>query len=118
MPAAHDAFLVVDSALCVQAMSSRAQELLGIGEELAINRPVSELLMAADAEGSAGSFAAKIVQAAAGEEGGMARSFVRPWNTFGVRLRARIATCGPPRAALVVLEGLRPPEQRRLRAVS
>jgi hypothetical protein len=29
---------------------------------------------------------------------------VRPANTFGIRLTARIATCGPPRAALVVLE--------------
>jgi hypothetical protein len=32
-----------------------------------------------------------------------------------VRMRARIATCGPPRAALVVLEDSGP---RRLRAVT
>jgi hypothetical protein len=29
---------------------------------------------------------------------------VRPANTFGIRLTARIASCGPPRAALLVLE--------------
>ena len=39
---------------------------------------------------------------------------VRPWNTFGVRMRARIAPCGPPRAALLVLED---PTSRPLRAV-
>ena len=39
---------------------------------------------------------------------------VRPWNTFGVRMRARIAPCGPPRAALVILED---PTSRPLRAV-
>ena len=41
-----------------------------------------------------------------------ARAFVRPWNTFGVRMRARIATCGPPRAALIVLETGRGPSLR------
>ena len=30
--------------------------------------------------------------------------FVRPLNTFGVRMRARIAACGPPRATLILLE--------------
>jgi hypothetical protein len=39
---------------------------------------------------------------------------VRPWNTFGVRLQARIAPCGPPRAALIVLGT---PRRQRLRAV-
>ncbi len=118
VPSPHDAFLVVDSALLVQAMSREAQLLLGIGEELAIDRPVGELLAPADAEsqGSTG-FAARIAHAASGDDAGTARSFVRPWNTFGVRLRARIATCGPPRAALVVLESGRPPALRPLRPV-
>lgn len=110
VPTSRDAFLVVDSSLLVQAMSREAQTLLGVTEEAAINRPVADLLVPADAEaqGRAG-FAAAIAQAAGGQEGGTARSFVRPWNTFGVRMRARIATCGPPRAALVVLENGRRP---------
>jgi hypothetical protein len=37
---------------------------------------------------------------------------VRPWNTFGVRMRAKIAMCGPPRAALIVLDDDRPPAPR------
>ncbi len=113
VPSDRDAFLVVDSTLSVQAMSREAQSLLGVTEEAAIDRPVAELLVPADTEsqGRAG-FAGSIAQAAGGDDPDNARSFVRPWNTFGVRLRARIATCGPPRAALVVLENGRPPALR------
>lgn len=105
VPSGGDAFLVVDSSLLVQAMSQQAQAFFGVTEELAIDKPVAELLVTPDAEapGRAG-FAAAIVQAADGQDPDTARSFVRPWNTFGVRIRARIVTCGPPRAALVVLE--------------
>jgi PAS domain-containing protein len=116
VPANRDAFLVVDSSLLVQAMSREAQSLLGVSEELAIDKPVAELLVPADAEsqGRAG-FAASIAMAADGQDPDTARSFVRPWNTFGVRMRARIATCGPPRAALVVLENGRPPALRAVK---
>jgi PAS domain-containing protein len=113
VPSNKDAFLVVDSSLLVQAMSREAQSLLGVTEEAAIDKPVAELLVPADteAQGRAG-FAASIATAAEGIDVDPTRSFVRPWNTFGVRLRARIATCGPPRAALVVLENGRPPALR------
>ena len=116
IPTPRDAFLVIDSALLVQALSREAQSLLGMTEAMAINRPVAELLVPADAEtqGSA-AFAAAITQAAEGDYGESTHRFVRPWNTFGVRMRARISTCGPPRAALIVLEqGGKP---RSLRAV-
>jgi hypothetical protein len=114
IPSLRDAFLVIDSGLLVQAMSREAQSLLGVTEELAVNLPVAGLLVPADAEtqGTTG-FAAAIVQAAEGDYGESTHKFVRPWNTFGVRIRARISTCGPPRAALIVLEqGGRPPTLR------
>jgi PAS domain-containing protein len=116
VPAPREAFLVVDSSLLVQAMSQQAQAFLGMTEELAVNQPVVELLVPADAEaqGPTG-FAAAIAEAAEGQGPDTARRFVRPWNTFGVRMRARIATCGPPRAALIVLEEGAVP--RPLRAV-
>ena len=102
VPGPDDAFLVIDHGLLVQAMSRRAQVLLGLTEAEAINRRVAELLVPPDAEARAPTgFAAAIVT-------------VRPWNTFGVRMRARIAPCGPPRAALVILED---PTSRPLRAV-
>ena len=113
-PGPDDAFLVIDHGLLVQAMSRRAQVLLGLTEAEAINRRVAELLVPPDAEARAPTgFAAAIVDAAAGlEESAIVT--VRPWNTFGVRMRARIAPCGPPRAALVILED---PTSRPLRAV-
>jgi PAS domain-containing protein len=113
VPSERDAFLVIDGSLLVQALARRAQTLLGVSEEDAVNRPVIELLTPADAEASGPSrFAAALARAAAAGELGTA--FVRPWNTFGVRLRARIAPCGPPRAALVALED---PSARPLHAV-
>jgi hypothetical protein len=116
VPESADAFLVVDSQLLVQAMSAEAQQFLDMTEEVAINKPVAELLVPADAEAQGRTaFAEAIAQAADGQDPETARSTVRPWNTFGVRMRARIATCGPPRAALVVLEDSGP---RRLRAVT
>jgi hypothetical protein len=113
LPKPHDAFLVIDSALLVQAVSRRAQTLLDVSEEGAVDRPVAGLLAPADAEAHGRGFAAALADAAAGSDE-PSSAFVRPWNTFGVRMRARIAPCGPPRAALVVLED---PAARRLRAV-
>jgi hypothetical protein len=115
VPCERDAFLVIDTALLVQAMSRRAQTLLAVCEEEAVNRPVAELLVPADAEvhGPA-SFAGAIAEAARGADEPVSAT-VRPWNTFGVRMRARIAPCGPPRATLIVLQA---PQDRRLRAVT
>jgi hypothetical protein len=113
VPTERDAFLVIDNALLVQAMSRRAQGLLAVSEEEAVNRPLSELLVSADAEGAGNRLAAAVADAAQGS-GEPMNVFVRPWNTFGVRMRARIAPCGPPRAALLVLGG---GPQRQLRAV-
>jgi hypothetical protein len=103
VPGPQDAFLVVDSALLVQAMSRRAEALLGTPEDVAVDHPVSQLVVPADAEAGAGRFAGAVAEAVGGA-GAPVDVFVRPWNTFGVRMRARIAPCGPPRAALLVLE--------------
>jgi hypothetical protein len=98
VPTDRDAFVVVDSRLLIQALSRDAQRLLAV---------------TADAEtASRTGFAAAIADAAQGNEPEVTRSFVRPWNTFGVRMRARIAICGPPRAALIVLDDDRPPGTR------
>lgn len=112
-PESNDAFLIVDGSMHVHGLSRQAEQLLGLREDLAVNRPLSELLVPADAEaGSSSALAAAVADAVArgGEPLGV---FVRPANTFGVRVRARIVPCGPPRAALIVLESDRP----RLRVV-
>ena len=113
IPTDRDAFVVVDSRLLIQALSRDAQRLLAVTEEDAIDTRVSELLMPADAEtANRTGFAAAIADAAQGLEAEVTRTFVRPWNTFGVRMRAKIAMCGPPRAALIVLDDDRPPAPR------
>ena len=102
-PVVGDAFLIADASLRVQAMSDTAEERLGIGEDLALDRPIGALLVHADAElERTSSFGDLLTAALSGES--PSRTYVRPWNTFGVRVCARIARCGPPPAALIVLE--------------
>lgn len=104
VPAGRDAFLVVDRALRVQGMSPAAERLLSMTEEMAVDHPLGELLVGADAErGGPGDLAHAVMSILSGGDQ-PAAVHVRPWNTFGVRLRARIGACGPPRAALVVLQ--------------
>lgn len=95
-------FIVVDATLSICAVSNAAEKLLATLEIDAVNRHVTELLVPADAEAQDGvSLAAAITWAARGDDVAHAVT-VRPANTFGVRLHACIAACGPPRAALVV----------------
>jgi hypothetical protein len=105
-PKAGDAFVVLDRSLSVCAVSEAAERLLAVSEPDAVNRHVTDLLVPADAEnpdGGGQSLSLAVVWAARGD-GGTGRVVVRPANTFGIRLTARIASCGPPRAALLVLE--------------
>ena len=103
-PNAGDAFLVLDRTLAVCAMSDAAERLLAASEPDVVNRHVTELLMPAGAEEQDGTALSVAVAWAARGEGGARTAVVRPANTFGIRLTARIASCGPPRAALLVLE--------------
>jgi len=109
LPAPSDAFLVVDRALTVQALSDRAERLLGLSEEEAIDQPVGELLLPAEAERADRVALARAIMETVSDGEEFAYAWVRPASTYGVRMRARISACGPPRAALVVL---RSPGQR------
>jgi hypothetical protein len=103
-PAAGDAFLVIDDSLSVCAVSATAEKLLATLEIDAVNQPITRLVVPADAEGNAGANLAAAITWAARGDGGVHRTVVRPANTFGVRMSARIAACGPPHAALLVFE--------------
>lgn len=103
-PNAGDAFLVLDRALAVCAVSYGAERLLATSEPDAVNRHVTDLLMPAAAEEKGGESLSVAVAWAARGDDGIRTTVVRPANTFGIRLTARVASCGPPRAALVVLE--------------
>ncbi|HWF24541.1 MAG TPA: PAS domain-containing protein [Solirubrobacteraceae bacterium] len=105
LPAAGDAFLVVNSGLRIRALSRHAETLLDARGEDLIDRPVAEFLAAADAETRGPGDLIAMLYAASTESDRLHAMFVRPLDAFGVRLVARIAPCGPPRAALVVLRG-------------
>lgn len=102
-PDSGDAFVVLDRSLSVCAVSRSAEELLATTETAAVNHHVTELLVPADSESqSSANLAAAITAATRGDE--PRAVFVRPANLFGVRMRARIAPCGPAPAALVAFE--------------
>jgi hypothetical protein len=102
-PTEQDAFLVIDNSLTVQAMSYAAECMLAISEHHAVNRLVTELLIPASINLPPHTgLAAAIVEAASGD-GQVKRVVVRPSRTFGIRLEGRIAPCGDPRAALLIL---------------
>ncbi len=103
-PSAGDAFLVLDHSMAVCAMSESAERLLAASEPDVVNRHVSDLLMPAGAEEKGVASLSSAVTWAARGDGVTRTAVVRPANTFGIRLTARIASCGPPRAALLVLE--------------
>jgi len=103
-PKTGDAFLVLDRSLSICGLSEAAERLLATSEPDAVNRHVTELLMPADAEEQRGESLSLAVMWAARGDGGTHSAVVRPANTFGIRLTARISSCGPPRAALLVLE--------------
>lgn len=102
-PGAGDAFVVTDDALSVCAVSAAAERLLATLEIEAINQPITRLLVSAEAEGNGANLATAITWAARGD-GAVHRTVVRPANTFGIRITARIAACGPRSAALLVFE--------------
>ncbi len=102
-PGPADPFVLVNSSLSVCAVSREAEALLGTAETEAVDRHVTDLLVPADVEvAGTASLVARIVGAARGEAAD-ARVVVRPAAEFGIRFRAKVAPCGPPRAALVVL---------------
>ena len=103
-PVEGGAFLVVDNSMSICAVSAAAEQLLATRETDAVNHHVTELIVPADAEAQGrANLAVAVTWAARGDQ--TARNvFVRPANTFGVRMTARIAGCGPPQAALVVFD--------------
>ena len=98
------AFLVLDSTMSVCAVSSEAERVLATRETEAVNRHVTEILTPADAEAQGPeNLAVAITWAARGDD--TRRSVtIRPTNVFGVRMTARIGSCGPPQAALLVFD--------------
>jgi len=102
-PTPEDPFLLVDGQLSICAVSRLAEQLLLTSETDVVNSHIGDLLVPADIEiGGPESLVNRIVHAARGP-GETHHVVLRPAKEFGIRFWARIAPCGPPRAALVVL---------------
>lgn len=104
VPKGDEPFVIVDKSLAICAMSASSESLLAVAETDVINRPITELLTPADAESNGPASLAGAIMGAAGGEDEIRRLMVRPANVFGVRMPLRVGACGPPRAALIVLE--------------
>jgi hypothetical protein len=104
LPGHDDAFLVIDSLLRVRVISRYAARLLGEQEEDVLDKPVANFLGPADTEAREPEDFLHLLRRASTDSDEGSSVFVRPRNAFGVRLVARIAPCGPPRAALVLLK--------------
>ena len=103
-PVAGGAFLVADQTMSICAVSRGAEELLEVSEVQAVHRHLTELLTLADTDvEDRGSLAFAISSAVSGQPVDK-RFTLRPVNLFGVRLPARIGSCGPRPGALVVLD--------------
>jgi hypothetical protein len=102
-PRPNDPFMIVDGSLCVCAVSRVAEELLGVEEQAAVNRHLSEFLVPADAEAAGADNLMDLVINAASDTAEARVAVVRPPAEFGIRFRAKVGACGPPRAALLVL---------------
>jgi hypothetical protein len=103
-PVQDSPFLVIDNSMSICAVSGAAETLLATLETDAVNRHLTELLVPADAEAQGPQNLAVAVTWAARGDSSVHRVFVRPAKTFGVRISACIASCGPPDAALIVLD--------------
>jgi hypothetical protein len=103
-PAPGAAFLVVDRAMSICAISESAEQLLETSEVQAVHRHLTELLTLADTEAQNRGSLAFAVSAAVGGATAIKRFTLRPANHFGVRLVARLGNCGPHPSALIVLD--------------
>ena len=102
-PTAADPFLLVDGQLSICAVSRRAEELLLTSETEVVNSHIGDLLVPADIELSGPDSLVNLIVHAARGTGEPTHVVLRPAKEYGIRFWARIAPCGPPKAALIVL---------------
>jgi hypothetical protein len=102
-PTPSDPFLLVDGQLSICGVSRLAEELLMTKETEVVNAHIGDLLVPADIEIAGPESLVNLIVHAARGAGETHHVVLRPAKEFGIRFWARIAPCGPPRAALVVL---------------
>lgn len=102
-PGLHDPFVIVDERLTVQAISRQAETVLMVDEPAGVGVPLDSFLIS-DSAGAEGMNIADLV--ALVKHGTLPAEMpeVRTVGDPQIRFQARIAGCGPPLAALLVLK--------------
>jgi hypothetical protein len=104
-PGPGEPFLIVDRQLKLCALSRAAEELLALEEPDVVHRHLGEILESADVEAAASDALLQAIVEVAGGPIAPRALTVRPTGEYGVRYGARVASCGPPAGALIVLAG-------------
>jgi hypothetical protein len=110
-PRFYEPFVIVDASLRLQAVSRHAEVILKVDEPAAVDNPLADLLVC------------RTDQDQFDLAGLVGRAVSGSWLALRVELRtvgdppievvARVAGCGPPPAAMLILSPLRTPRTRR-----
>ncbi len=115
-PRFYEPFVIVDAGLRLQAVSRRAEAMLAVQEPAAFEVPLEEFLLCRNDRDQI-DLARLVGRAIAGSKLAP-RVEMRTDGDPAIEVVARIAGCGPPPAALLILTPLRTPRMRRRAAVA
>jgi hypothetical protein len=104
-PHYDEPFVIVDQRLLVQAISHGAEAVLKVEEPVGVGIPLERFLVSADGEGARGELADSVHQAIVGIRTSSTLE-LRAVTNGEIRLAGRVTSCGPPRAALLILSPL------------
>lgn len=110
-PRFYEPFVIVDPRLRIQAISQRAEVLLMVDEPAAIDVPLVEFLVCRTDQAQID--LAGLVDRAVGGSTLATRVELRSVGDPPIDVVARVAGCGPPPAAVLILTPLRTPRTRR-----
>ena len=102
VPGHDDPFVILDERLTVQGVSRGAEAVLSVDEASCVDHSLAELLISANGDGDGATIARLAALAVAGNPP-PDRLELRTADDPVLRFRARLAPCGPPAAALLLL---------------
>jgi hypothetical protein len=97
-----DPFVIIDQQFTVRALSQRAEVALGIEEPVGANVPLEQLLVSDNGDRNEVELVRSIARALTGKSQSGTLALRRVGNP-GLRFLARITSCGPPAAVLLIL---------------
>lgn len=104
-PEPGSAFVIVDGDLIVHALSARAERLLGVYEIDAVARLLTDFLVPTGGSPQNHERVEEMIAGIAINDDRVRRFTMLRAGLDGPELQVRVGSCGPPRGALIVLEG-------------